>query len=88
MGTRRRYRWCIYTTTDNGAMGDIVRMENNRTIDRPKRDNSRTGWGSNRNNGDDNNGDAKCVRGPIGEFRMVVRYRKGAETTGDSWDNR
>ena len=72
MGTRRRYRWCIYTTTDNGAMGDIVRKENNRTIDRPKRDNSRTGWGSNRNNGDDNNGDAKCVRGPIGEFTRVV----------------
>ena len=58
------------------------------TIDQPKRDNRRTGWGSNRNNGDDNNGDAKCVRGPIGEFRMMVRYRKGAETTGDSWDNR
>ena len=50
-----------------------------RTIDRPKWDNRRTGWGSNRNNGDDNNGDAKCVRGPMGEFRRVVRYRKGTE---------
>ena len=63
-------------------------LSERRTIDRPKRDNRRTGWGSNRNNGDDNNGDAKCVRGPMGEFRIVVRYRKGAETTGDSWDNR
>ena len=53
-----------------------------RTIDRPKRDNRRTGWGSNRNNGDDNNGDAKCVRGPMGEFRKVVRYRKGTEIVG------
>ena len=43
-----------------------------RTIDQPKRDNRRTGWGSNRNNGDDNNGDAKCVRGPMREFRIVV----------------
>ena len=50
-----------------------------RTIDQPKRDNRRTGWGSNRNNGDDNNGDAKCVRGPMGEFRTVVRYRKETE---------
>ena len=51
MGTRRRYSQCIYTTTDNKAMGDIVRIENNRTIESTKRDNSRTGWGSNRNNG-------------------------------------
>ena len=53
-----------------------------RTIDRPKRDNRRTGWGSNRNNGDDNNGDAKCVRGPMGEFRIVVRYQKETEIVG------
>ena len=32
-------------------MGDIVRKENNRTIESTKQDNSRTGWGSNRNNG-------------------------------------
>ena len=30
----------------------------------------------------DSNGDAKCVRGPMGEFTRVVRYRKGAEIVG------
>ena len=50
-----------------------------RTIDQPKRDNRRTGWGSNRNNGDDNNGDAKCVRGPMREFRTMLQYRKEME---------
>ena len=30
----------------------------------------------------DNNEVAKCVRGPIGEFRRVVQYRKGTEIVG------
>ena len=37
MVTRRRYSQGIYTTTDNGAMGDIVQKRNNRTMSRPNR---------------------------------------------------
>ena len=35
----------------------------------------------------DSNGDAKCVRGPMGEFTRVVRYQREMETSGDSWNN-
>ena len=34
----------------------------------------------------DSNGDAKCVRGPMGEFTRMVRYRRETETSGDSWN--
>ena len=66
-------------------MGDIVRMrnkgitENNRTTIIGQWQNrlgiKRKQWG-------DSNGDAKCVSDPMGEFTMVVRYRKGTEIVG------
>ena len=61
-------------------MGNKGISENNRTIitgqwEKPVGDQKVKQWG-------DSNGDAKCVRGPMGEFTRMVRYRKGTEIVG------
>ena len=91
MGTRRRYSASIYTRLNNSTMGAIVRKrnkgirENNRTTIIGQWENR---WGINEEQWGDSNGDAKCVRGPMGEFTRMVRYRRETETSGDSWNNR
>ena len=85
MGTRRRYSAGIYTVQNNSTTGAIVRKrnkgirENNRTTIMGQWENR---LGINKEQWGDSNGDAKCVRGPMGEFTRMVRYRKGAEIVG------
>ena len=75
MGARRCYSACLYTMQNNSATGAIVRKrnkgirENNRTTIIGQWEN-RLGikgkqWG-------DSNGVAKCVRGPMREFKRMV----------------
>ena len=53
--------------------------ENNRTTITGQWENR---LGINKEQWGDSNGDAKCVRGPMGEFTRMVRYRKGTEIVG------